>query len=33
MTQEFKAFLWDGLAVAGCVYVVFVAVSALLTFI
>lgn len=30
MNQEFKAFLWDGLAVAGCVYVVWVAVNALL---
>jgi hypothetical protein len=33
MSDDFKAFLWDGLAVAGCVYVVVVAVSALLTFI
>jgi hypothetical protein len=33
MNQEFKAFLWDGLAVAACCYAVAVAVTALLTFI
>ena len=33
MNQEFKAFLWDGLAVAASCYAVAVAVTALLTFI
>ena len=33
MSDDYKAFLWDGLAAAACVYVVWVAVSALLTFI
>jgi hypothetical protein len=31
MRAETKDFLWDCLAVAGCVYVVWVAVRALLT--
>jgi hypothetical protein len=33
MSDEYKAFLWDGLAVAACCYAVAVAVTALLTFI
>ena len=33
MNQEYKAFLWDALAVAACCYTVGVAVTALLTFI
>lgn len=33
MIDEYKAFLWDALAVAACCYVVAVAVSAVLTFI
>lgn len=33
MMDEYKAFLWDGLAVVACLYVVWAAVSALLTFI
>lgn len=33
MSDEYKAFLWDGLAVAACCYAVGVAVTALLTFI
>ena len=33
MMDEYKAFIWDGLAIVACCYVVFIAVSALLTFI
>jgi hypothetical protein len=33
MSPETKNRLWDGLAVVGCLYVVWVAVRAVLTFI
>lgn len=32
MSDDYKAFLWDGLAIVACCYAVWVAVTALLTF-
>lgn len=33
MSDDYKAFLWDGLVIVACCYTVWVAVTALLTFI